>query len=262
MEAHLQSLKVPELKALLQGASLPVSGNKADLIKRLLENPEVTASVAGTEEQQQPAAAVSDAADGELIQADAAPASAAPAATSNGKPAASSATTTAPPTSTDAASALPAAAAATTTSVTTGTEATEAAAAPSPDQPSVEETRKQLIAELEKRKARAARFGQELGEAERKLERAIKFGADGSGSMDHDSLALLSRELGVGAKGRGGGGQAKETKGRNAASGAAPTTAATGRSTPPVPIKEPVKPMTEEEKGGVGEAKARRGGSA
>jgi len=45
MEAKLQSLKVPELKELLQTADLPVSGNKADLIKRLLENPKATASL-------------------------------------------------------------------------------------------------------------------------------------------------------------------------------------------------------------------------
>lgn len=45
MEAKLQSLKVPELKELLQAAELPVSGNKADLIKRLLENPQATASL-------------------------------------------------------------------------------------------------------------------------------------------------------------------------------------------------------------------------
>ena len=45
MEAKLQSLKVPELKELLQAADLPVSGNKAELIKRLLENPKSTASL-------------------------------------------------------------------------------------------------------------------------------------------------------------------------------------------------------------------------
>lgn len=45
MEAKLQSLKVAELKDLLQSASLPVTGNKPDLIKRLLENPEAAKSV-------------------------------------------------------------------------------------------------------------------------------------------------------------------------------------------------------------------------
>ena len=44
-----------------------------------------------------------------------------------------------------------------------------------------EESRKaDLIAELEKRKARAAKWGMPTGEAEAKLERAIKFGLDAS----------------------------------------------------------------------------------
>lgn len=47
MEAKLQALKVPELKALLQKASLPTSGNKADLVQRLVENPAAAASVTG-----------------------------------------------------------------------------------------------------------------------------------------------------------------------------------------------------------------------
>lgn len=45
MEAKLQSLKVPELKELLQKAHLSAAGNKPDLIKRLLENPQATESL-------------------------------------------------------------------------------------------------------------------------------------------------------------------------------------------------------------------------
>lgn len=45
MEAKLQSLKVPELKELLQNAALAVTGNKPDLIKRLIENPSAAASI-------------------------------------------------------------------------------------------------------------------------------------------------------------------------------------------------------------------------
>lgn len=45
MEAKLQSLKVAELKELLQAGSLPVTGNKADLVRRLLEHPEATQSL-------------------------------------------------------------------------------------------------------------------------------------------------------------------------------------------------------------------------
>ena len=42
MEAKLQALKVAELKELLHSAQLPTSGNKPDLVKRLLENPDAT----------------------------------------------------------------------------------------------------------------------------------------------------------------------------------------------------------------------------
>lgn len=47
MEAKLQALKVPELKKLLQDANLPVSGTKAELIKRLLESPDATSGLVG-----------------------------------------------------------------------------------------------------------------------------------------------------------------------------------------------------------------------
>ena len=47
MESKLQALKVTDLKKLLQDANLPVSGTKAELIKRLIENPSAAASVAG-----------------------------------------------------------------------------------------------------------------------------------------------------------------------------------------------------------------------
>lgn len=51
MEAKLQALKVPELKKLLQDANLTISGTKAELIKRLLESPDATASLGGGEEE-------------------------------------------------------------------------------------------------------------------------------------------------------------------------------------------------------------------
>lgn len=47
MESKLQALKVPDLKKLLQDANLPVSGTKAELIKRLLEHPTATSSLGG-----------------------------------------------------------------------------------------------------------------------------------------------------------------------------------------------------------------------
>lgn len=47
MESQLQALKVVDLKKLLGDSALPQSGTKAELIKRLLENPSATASLNG-----------------------------------------------------------------------------------------------------------------------------------------------------------------------------------------------------------------------
>lgn len=47
MEAQLQALKVVDLKKLLGDAALPQSGTKAELIKRLLENPSAISSLNG-----------------------------------------------------------------------------------------------------------------------------------------------------------------------------------------------------------------------
>uniref|UniRef100_V5ET55 SAP domain-containing protein n=1 Tax=Kalmanozyma brasiliensis (strain GHG001) TaxID=1365824 RepID=V5ET55_KALBG len=154
MESKLQSLKVAELKALLTTAGLGVSGNKPDLIARLLENPSATASLGGGEAAPAPAST-------------AAPSAPAPAPVA---PAASTATPAAAP-------AAP-------------------APAPAADEtgPSEEQRRQALILELEKRKARAAKFGTPLGEAERKLERAIKFGLDPN---DEANVAKLGQALGA-----------------------------------------------------------------
>lgn len=162
MEAKLQALKVPELKALLTTANLSTTGVKADLIARLLENPQATASLGGE----------------------------------SGESATKPATPAAPA----------AAPAPTPQKVTSGAENGKkpAAAAPAAGQPakagepaapeqSEEERRQVLIAELEKRKARAAKFGQPLGEAEAKLERLIKFGID---ATEEAAVAKLSNPLG------------------------------------------------------------------
>jgi SAP domain-containing ribonucleoprotein len=162
MEAKLQSLKVAELKALLTSAGLAVSGNKPDLIQRLLENPAATASLGG-EAQEAAAAAEPAAAPEAVVEAASEPSPAPPAA--------------APASVSEAKAASPAASAAAV-------------------QASESEQRDALIRELEKRKARAAKFGQPLGEAERKLERAIKFGLAASDEAD---VAKLSQPLGAGA---------------------------------------------------------------
>ncbi|GAC71353.1 hypothetical protein PANT_2d00068 [Moesziomyces antarcticus T-34] len=162
MEAKLQSLKVAELKALLTSAGLAVSGNKPDLIQRLLENPAATASLGG-EAQETAAAAEPAAAPEAAVEAASEPSPAPPAAAPAAVP--------------EAKAASPAASAAAV-------------------QASESEQRDALIRELEKRKARAAKFGQPLGEAERKLERAIKFGLAASDEAD---VAKLSQPLGAGA---------------------------------------------------------------
>ena len=151
MEAKLQSLKVPELKDLLTKASLPVTGNKPDLIKRLLENPSATSSLGDAE-------------------APAPETEAAPSAPE--EPAAPAAETPTPAATTEAAEApVPQA----------------LAAAESPDQ----EARKRMhLAELEKRKARAIRFGQSTEELEKEIARVTKFGlpegeADATQKIDH-----------------------------------------------------------------------------
>ena len=57
MEATLSALKVTELKALLQQAQLPATGNKADLVARLLQHPQATSSLGGGAEAPAAAAA-------------------------------------------------------------------------------------------------------------------------------------------------------------------------------------------------------------
>lgn len=47
MESKLQALKVTELKKVLQDHSLPTSGNKAELIQRILADETALASVGG-----------------------------------------------------------------------------------------------------------------------------------------------------------------------------------------------------------------------
>ncbi|PKI82308.1 hypothetical protein MVES_003787 [Malassezia vespertilionis] len=137
MEAKLQSLRVPELKELLQAASLPTTGNKPDLLKRLLENSAAT----------------------ESLESDLA-AKTAPAPESKSQDAAS-----APQTEPASETIAPAAASATAPAAETG-----------------EDTRKQAyLAELEKRKTRALRFGQPIDELEKQIEHVAKHGVPEKG---------------------------------------------------------------------------------
>ena len=189
MEAKLQSLKVPELKALLTAAGLSVSGNKPDLIQRLVDNPAATASLGGEQ-----ASASTRAAESTPVSAPApvhsTPASATTSTTSAPKDTPSIASTTT--------TALPTAATGGDASKVDNNGASDAGVSASANaeqqRASEEERTRALILELEKRKARAAKFGQPLGEAERKLERAIKFGLD---PTDEANVAKLNQPLGT-----------------------------------------------------------------
>ena len=129
MEAKLQTYKVAELKELLSRADLSTSGNKPDLIKRLLENPEATKSL-------------------ESSVGDAAPQPAESAQQDAPAPAAEPTPGPAPP---------------------------KAEPVPSA-KPSETERKNALLAELEKRKARAIRFGQPYDDVEKQISRIQKFG--------------------------------------------------------------------------------------
>ena len=162
MEARLESMKVPELKQLLSAAGLTVSGVKADLVKRLLENPAATAGLDG-------AAPDATATGGQ--------AAAAPEASANGNGAAAPAGgkdedligfegEAAP-----AGSAAPAAAAHTTE--------TAAAAPPAKPEPSQTELKAAHIEELQKRLKRLHKFGgsaEEIDDIQKQIERVEKYG--------------------------------------------------------------------------------------
>ena len=131
MEAKLQTFKVAELKDLLLRANLSTSGNKPDLIKRLLENPEATKSL-------------------EASVGEAAPQPAEPPKQDTPAPAAESTRDPAPQNAEPVAS----------------------------GKPSETERKNALLAELEKRKARAIRFGQPHEDVEKQILRIQKFGIE------------------------------------------------------------------------------------
>ncbi|WFD36419.1 hypothetical protein MCUN1_003298 [Malassezia cuniculi] len=151
MESKLQSLRVPELKELLQKADLATTGNKPDLIKRLLENPSAIESLSEPEAAPPAESSTADEAAQQAPAASAAPAEA---------PAASEA------------AAAPAPAAETS--------------APTDDGASAADERKRTqLEELQKRKARALRFGEPVDDIERKIQRIERFGLE-----DKDAVGI------------------------------------------------------------------------
>lgn len=165
MEAKLQSLRVPELKELLQKADLATAGNKPDLIKRLLENPSATASLESASGEQP-----------ESSENKPAPAATKPAdAPAPAKVATADASAPAPASASDAA-------------------VQQAAAGPSD-----EERKRTQLAELEKRKARALRFGEPVEDIERKIQRIERFGLE---AQDAAGIAKIDTELRGAKRGR------------------------------------------------------------
>ncbi|WFD00747.1 hypothetical protein MYAM1_003499 [Malassezia yamatoensis] len=150
MESKLQSLKVPELKELLTKASLPINGNKPDLIQRLLENPSATTSLSSTEtEPSQQKESVPEKSEGSVPKSE---------------------TSTAKATETKPADDV-------------------SQAAPSVQDVDQEARTRAHLSELEKRKSRAVRFGQPTEDLEKEIDRVKKFGlqsdhADASQQVD------------------------------------------------------------------------------
>lgn len=165
MEAKLQALKVAELKELLHSAQLPTSGNKPDLVKRLLENPDATQTLQDASGDDKTAAPQKPAeSTGQNItkpHAVSAPASEPSKASSNS----------------------------TATSSTLPENKTTDTGQPSNAADSTAAQRKEdLLAELEKRKSRAIRFGQPYDDLEKQISRIHKFGIETNEANGVDRL--------------------------------------------------------------------------
>ncbi|KAM0327658.1 hypothetical protein ACHAQA_005951 [Verticillium albo-atrum] len=226
--ADYNSMKVPELKKLLQGRTLSVTGNKADLVARLAENDKQNAPTATEPAAAAPAAA--EANDVEITWSEdedepAKPAAAAketaPAAVEAAAPATEAAAAAAPATET-AESAAPAEAAAAATT-------TEDAAPAAPAEPEVPKedfalhlSATDVAKEAQKRAERAKRFGiaddQGANEVTKKAERAARFGADEKNDIASSLDAALperrpKRGRGEGDRDQGGQDSKRQTTG-------------------------------------------------
>lgn len=223
-----KSLKVPELKDLLQKRSLAISGNKADLIARLEEADSSVSSSAAPDApafpcksaDQKPKRSVSPIKSKSPVKAASAPKKPATAPTdeidwdddaptpkTNGA-ATKSSTIPAPaaPADTPVASGqTPAAAAPPETSLNGSTDPKTNEASTSPEATQAPKSfaanlpPSEIDTELEKRKKRAARFGtpaEQSDEASKTLERTKKFGGESAGGETGDAQAAA-----VGIKG-------------------------------------------------------------
>ncbi|KAF0315878.1 sap domain-containing protein [Colletotrichum asianum] len=174
MATDYSSLKVPELKKLLQERSLPATGNKLDLVNRLKENDKASASAPAAEEDEIDYSDDEPAAPAKAAEASKPAEEAAPAA--EPAPAPAPAAEPAAPATTEAAPEAGPAAAETTTE-----EKPEEAAAPK-ENFALNLGATDASEEARKRAERAKRFGiveEDDDDAKKKAERAKRFGADG-----------------------------------------------------------------------------------
>ncbi|KAK2736051.1 sap domain-containing protein [Colletotrichum kahawae] len=173
MATDYSSLKVPELKKLLQERSLPATGNKLDLVNRLKENDKASASAPAAEEDEIDYSDDEPAAPAKAAEASKPAEEAAPAA--EPVPAPAPAAEPAAPATTEAAPEAAPAAAETTTE-----EKPEEAAAPK-ENFALNLGATDASEEARKRAERAKRFGiveEDDDDAKKKAERAKRFGAD------------------------------------------------------------------------------------
>ncbi|KAJ0348636.1 hypothetical protein COL154_012406 [Colletotrichum chrysophilum] len=173
MATDYSSLKVPELKKLLQERSLPATGNKLDLVNRLKENDKASASAPAAEEDEIDYSDDEPAGPAKAAEAPKPAEEAAPAA--EPAPAPAPAAEPAAPATTEAAPEAAPAAAETTTE-----EKPEEAAAPK-ENFALNLGATDASEEARKRAERAKRFGiveEDDDDAKKKAERAKRFGAD------------------------------------------------------------------------------------
>lgn len=169
-EAKLQSLKVPELKALLSQAGLAVSGNKADLVARLVEHEKSKPA--------QDAPAPTSTAEEDLLAFDEA------APESNKETKSTAALDPPAPGAPEPSEATPSA----TPAAAPGAASSDAAPAPVPEpepepeqapEPSSEELKESALAELNKRLKRLEKFDadpEQAAEITKQITRIEKFG--------------------------------------------------------------------------------------
>mgnify|MGYP000117817464 FL=1 len=209
MDAKLQALKVPDLKNLLSTASLPVSGNKSDLIARLLENPAATASLNDGADAGAGAAVSAPGGAEKAGEEDSLAVDADKAGSNGASQAAAPAASAAGATSTNGAS----------TGAASSAQPSESQAAPAPTD---SERKAAALEELNKRLKRVQKFGgspAEIEDLQKQIARIEKFGIPES---DYADVGMKKLDDGLRAGGRRDGREPKKAAAATSAAAAAP----------------------------------------